>query len=237
MQVLLQIENLTVSYGRVLALNDVSLSVGAGELVGVIGANCAGKTTLLRAISGLAQVRRGHIDFDGSPVDKLPASHRPALGIAHVPEGRQVFPRLTVEENLILGAVTRASRPGRADRIERVYAMFPRLAERRAQNAGTLSGGEQQMLAIGRALMLEPRLLLLDEPSMGLAPIIVDEVYTKIREIQASGLAILLVEQNVSMALGVISRAYVLERGSVALAGSAADLDANPEVRRAFLGL
>jgi len=235
--VLLRIENLGVSYGRVPALAGVSLDIQAGEFVGVIGANCAGKTTLLRAISGLVPAGSGSIEFDGRPIDQLPAHRRPALGIAHVPEGRQVFARLTVEENLILGAVSGASRAGRAERIGQIYGMFPRLAERRLQSAGTLSGGEQQMLAIGRALMLKPRLLLLDEPSMGLAPIVVDEVYGKIQEIQAMGLAVLLVEQNVTMALGVISRAYVLEHGGVALSGSARELDAHPEVRRAFLGL
>ncbi|WP_454918449.1 ABC transporter ATP-binding protein [Xanthobacter sediminis] len=234
---MLQIEDLAVSYGHVRALSGVSLHIGAGEFVGVIGANCAGKTTLLRAISGIAEARSGRIMFEGQPIERMASHRRPGLGIAHVPEGRQVFPRLTVEENLILGAVTPASRGGRAQRMEHVYTMFPRLAERRAQNAGTLSGGEQQMLAIGRALMLEPKLLLLDEPSMGLAPIIVDEVYAKIGEIRATGLAILLVEQNVRMALGVISRAYVLEHGEVSVSGSARELDANPEVQRAYLGL
>lgn len=234
---LLHIDKLAVSYDRIPALTDISIDIDAGEFVGVIGANCAGKTTLLRTISGLAAARSGHITFDGEVIDQLPAYSRPQLGIAHVPEGRQVFPLLTVQENLTLGAVTSASRNGRRERMDYVYALFPRLAERRDQNAGTLSGGEQQMLAIGRALMLKPRLLLLDEPSMGLAPIVVDEVYAKIREIQQSGLAILLVEQNVKMALGVISRAYVLEHGRLTLSGSAGELDANPEVQRAFLGL
>ena len=234
---LLHIDKLAVSYDRIPALPDVSIEIDAGEFVGVIGANCAGKTTLLRTISGLVAAKTGQIRFDGQSIEKMPAYRRPELGVAHVPEGRQVFPRLTVEENLILGAVTASSRPGRAERIDYVYTLFPRLAERRAQNAGTLSGGEQQMLAIGRALMLKPRLLLLDEPSMGLAPIVVDEVYAKILEIQATGLAILLVEQNVKMALGVISRAYVLEHGHMTLSGSASELDTNPEVRRAFLGM
>lgn len=234
---LLQIDSLFVDYDGIPALSGVSVEVNAGEFVGVIGANRAGKTTLLRAISGLVPVRSGQIIFAGERVDALPSHRRPEFGIAHVPEGRQVFPGLTVEENLILGAITPSSRSGRNRRLESVYSLFPRLAERRRQVAGTLSGGEQQMLAIGRALMLDPRLLLLDEPSMGLAPIIVDEVYSKICEIQKLGLSILLVEQNVPMALGVISRAYVLEHGEVTLAGSAEALRHDPGVRTAFLGL
>jgi len=235
--VLLQIDSIAVDYDRIPALTNVSIHVNPGEFVGVIGANRAGKTTLLRAISGLVPVHAGHIMFAGERIDGLASHRRPELGIAHVPEGRQVFPRLTVEENLILGAITPASKPARNQRIETVYALFPKLAERRKQAAGTLSGGEQQMLAIGRALMLDPRLLLLDEPSMGLAPIIVDEVYSKICEIQKLGLSILLVEQNVPMALGVISRAYVLEHGEVSISGSAEALKTDPGVRTAFLGL
>jgi branched-chain amino acid transport system ATP-binding protein len=235
--VLLRIDNLAVDYDRIPALAGLSIEVAEGEFVGVIGANRAGKTTLLRAISGLVPARAGQIAFDGQRIDILPAHRRPELGIAHVPEGRQVFTRLSVEENLILGAITPASRPDRRRQMDWVYALFPRLAERRRQAAGTLSGGEQQMLALGRALMLKPRLLLLDEPSMGLAPIIVDEVYTKIREIQQLGMAILLVEQNVPMALGVISRAYVLEHGEVTITGSAQEISTDPGVQAAFLGL
>jgi branched-chain amino acid transport system ATP-binding protein len=235
--VLLRIDRLTVYHGRVLALSDVSIEVGPGEFVGVIGANRAGKSTLLQAISGLVPVRSGGIFFEDRKIDSLAAHRRPELGIAHVPEGRQVFPRLSVEENLILGAVTPRSRMDRGQQMAFVYEMFPRMAERRMQAAGTLSGGEQQMLAIGRALMLKPRLLLLDEPSMGLAPIIVDEVYAKIVEIQKSGLAVLLIEQNVPMALGVISRAYVLEQGSVTIRGPAIELKNNAAVQSAFLGI
>jgi len=208
-----------------------------GEFVGVIGSNRAGKTTLLRAISGLVPLQKGEIYFDGQPLSRIPAHRIPALGIAHVPEGRQVFPGLTVEENLLLGAIVPSAKAHRAEGLEMVYSLFPRLKERRTQLAGTMSGGEQQMLAIGRALMLRPRLLMLDEPSMGLAPIVVEHVYEKIAEIHRLGVAILLIEQNVSLALSCIQRGYVIETGRVVLEGTAEELRGNAAIKEAYLGI
>ena len=222
-------------YGRIPALHGIDLQLGAGELVALLGANGAGKTTLLRSISGV-HPSSGDIVFEGKPLSGLSAEKRVQLGIAQVPEGRQVFGPLCVEDNLRLGAYRR----GRADTeqsLERVYALFPALAGRRAHPAGGLSGGQQQMLAIGRALMAQPRLLLLDEPSMGLAPRLVAEIFACVQRLRAADTAILLVEQNATAALGIADRGYVLEAGRLTLAGTGAELLANPAVRAAYLGI
>ncbi len=231
---LVRIEDLHVSYGAVQALRGVSIEIGTGEIVTLIGANGAGKTTLLRTISGLVRPSSGRMTFDGRDLGATPAHVIVAAGLSHVPEGRLIFPDLTVEENLKLGAFLRRDDTA-ADR-ERVFTLFPRLRERRVQRAGTLSGGEQQMLAIGRALMSKPRVLLMDEPSLGLAPLLVRQIFDTIREINAAGTTILLVEQNAHMALSVAHRGYVLETGKIVLSGPARDLEANPEVRKAYLG-
>ena len=233
---LLAVSGLKAGYGAVDVLHDVDIAVGAGEFVCVIGANTAGKSTLLRTVSGLVACR-GSIRFDGLELVGRPAHAIPALGIAHVPVGRHVFPEMTVEENVMLGAYSvRASRD-LAERREAVLTMFPRLRERIGQLAGTLSGGEQQMVAIGRALMLKPRLLLLDEPSHGLAPKIVDELHDTFLTVSRTGTAILLVEQNTTLALSVASRGYVLENGRIVLSGTSAELSGNDAVRSAYLGL
>lgn len=226
-----------MSYNRVRALRDVSINVESKEFVGIIGANRSGKSTLLRAISRLIPLLSGEIFLDGKLLNNLPAHQIPSLGIAHVPEGRQVFPKLTVEENLILGAIVPLAKTKRAETLEMVYSLFPRLIERKNQLAGTLSGGEQQMLAIGRGLMLQPRLLMLDEPSLGLAPILVDEIYEKIREIRTFGMSVLLVEQNIPKALSCIDHGYVLETGCIILSGPAEELKGNPLIKEAYLGL
>jgi branched-chain amino acid transport system ATP-binding protein len=229
--------DLTVAYGDIVALHGVTLQVRAGETVALIGANGAGKTTLLQTISGLNKVRGGHISFDGAPLDRLSCERRVRLGIAHAPEGRRIFPGLTVEENLVL-ATSPWRRPGGryGDEIGQVFELFPRLKERRRQLGWSLSGGEQQMLAIGRALMARPRLLLLDEPSLGLAPRLAEEVYERVGRIRKSGLTILVVEQNTVLALAVADRGYVLETGRVVLEGAAADLKRDARVREAYLG-
>lgn len=234
---LLEVSDLRVSYGRVNALRGVSLQMDRHQCVGVLGANRAGKTTLARAISRLVPFQSGDIRWQGRSTARMRPDEVPGLGVAHVPEGRQIFKRMSVEENLLVGALTADSRPHRAQSLERIYALFPRLGERKAQMAGTLSGGEQQMVAIGRALMLRPQLLILDEPSLGLAPIVVQEVYRTIAAIREEGIAILLVEQNVALALDCIDRGYVLENGCVAVAGSAAELRDSAAVREAYLGL
>jgi branched-chain amino acid transport system ATP-binding protein len=234
---MLSVENITVHYNRVPALTDLSITVAQGEFVGVIGSNRAGKSTLLKAISNLVPISTGKIVFDGEPVHRLPPHEIPPLRIAHVPEGRQVFPGLTVEENLNLGAIIRSAKKKRTKGLELSYSLFPRLAHRRTQLAGTLSGGEQQMLAIARGLMLDPRLLMLDEPSIGLAPMLVKEVFAKVTEIQKLGTAVLLVDQNVPLTLGCIDRGYVIENGRVVIQGSADDLKCNPAVKEAYLGL
>ena len=234
---MLQVERISVSYGRVRALQDVTIIVGERECVGIIGANRAGKSTFLRAISRLIPLLSGEIFFDGKPLSKVPAHQIPNLGVAHVPEGRQVFPKLSVEENLFLGAIVPYAKAKRGEALKMVYSLFPRLVERKRQLAGTLSGGEQQMLAIARGLMLQPRLLMLDEPSLGLAPVLVDETYEKIREIRRLGMSVLLVEQNIPMALGCIDRGYVLETGYVVISGAADELKGNPAVKEAYLGL
>jgi branched-chain amino acid transport system ATP-binding protein len=233
---LLEIQDLVVAYGAVQALRGVSLVVGTGEIVTLIGANGAGKTTLLRTISGLLVPRQGSIRLAGVDLTRVAAHRIVGLGVSQVPEGRIVFANLTVRDNLELGAYLRRDRAGiRAD-LERVFTLFPRLRERERQRAGTLSGGEQQMLAIGRALMSRPRLLLMDEPSLGLAPILVREIFRTIAEISEQGMTILLVEQNAHMALGIADRGYVMETGSIVLSDSRENLLSNEEVKSAYLG-
>lgn len=233
---ILTISDLHVSYGAIRALKGINCEVAEGEIVALIGANGAGKSTTLRTISGLMRPQQGTITWQGRPISRCQPHQIVALGISQVPEGRRVFARMSVLENLEMGAYSRRSRAEvRAD-IERVFARFPRLEERQHQLAGTLSGGEQQMLAIGRALMSRPRLLLLDEPSMGLAPMLVREIFNIIQEINREGTTILLVEQNARMALSVANRAYVLETGEIVLTGHAAELANDPAVRKAYLG-
>ncbi|MCX6043342.1 MAG: ABC transporter ATP-binding protein [Caldilinea sp.] len=233
---MLVLDQIHTYYDRIHALKGVSLTVRQGEIVTLIGSNGAGKSTTLRAISGLIKPRLGSILLDGQPIDPLPAHAVMRLGISQSPEGRRIFARLTVEENLELGAFTRNDKTAiRAD-LERVLALFPRLRERLRQRGGTLSGGEQQMLAIGRALMSRPRLLLLDEPSMGLAPLLVEQIFRIVRSINEQGTTILLVEQNAHAALSIAHRAYVLETGTVVLEGPATEVLASSQVREAYLG-
>jgi len=235
---LLEVDGLEVTYGKIRAVKGVSFTVDTGALVTLIGANGAGKTTTLRTLSGLVVPSAGTVTFDGQRIDGVPAHEIVERGIAHVPEGRRVFPRMTVAENLELGAFSRTGQPQgqqRAD-MDRIFGLFPVLADRRSQAAGTLSGGEQQMLAIGRALMSRPRLLMLDEPSMGLSPIMMNLIFTTLAELKTEGTTILLVEQNAQAALGLADRAYVIETGSVVLEGSAAELAASEQVRKAYLG-
>jgi branched-chain amino acid transport system ATP-binding protein len=231
----LRVESLDVAYGEIRALRGVALQVGRGEIVTILGNNGAGKTTTLKTISGLLRPTAGTITLEDAPLVGVPAHAIVARGVAHVPEGRRIFNRLTVRENLTMGAYLRSDAGIAAD-LDRVFALFPRLAERVTQVAGTLSGGEQQMLAIGRALMANPRVLLLDEPSMGLAPVLVEQIFDKISDINRQGMTILLVEQNAAMALSIAHRGYVLETGSIALEGTAAQLSDNADVRRAYLG-
>jgi len=231
----LRIDDLHVYYGKIHALKGVGLEVRPGEIVALLGNNGAGKTTTLKTISGLLTPRVGSIELEGHSLIGLPAHDVVFRGVAHVPEGRRIFNRLTVRENLTMGAYLRSDSRIESD-LERVYALFPRLKERVTQVAGTLSGGEQQMLAIGRALMASPRVLLLDEPSMGLAPVLVEQIFETIRDINRQGTTILLVEQNAAMALEIAHRGYVLETGAIALTGSAAELGENTDVRRAYLG-
>jgi branched-chain amino acid transport system ATP-binding protein len=231
----LSVEDLHVYYGEIHALKGVGLEVRRGEIVAVLGNNGAGKTTTLKTISGLLVPRAGRVTLDGHSLVGLPAHEIVRHGIAHVPEGRRIFNRLTVRENLLMGAYRRHDGGIQTD-LERVFALFPRLQERLTQVAGTLSGGEQQMLAIGRALMASPRLLLLDEPSMGLAPVLVEQIFETITGINRQGTTILLVEQNAAMALGIAHRGYVLETGTIALSGTAGAMAENPDVRRAYLG-
>ena len=232
---MLAVTDLHVYYGEIHALKGVSFRVGQREIVALLGNNGAGKTTILRTLSGLLRPRAGDVRIDGNSFLGLAPHDIVARGITHVPEGRRIFNRLTVLENLEMGAYTRNDR-GVTEDMERIFVTFPRLKERRTQVAGTLSGGEQQMLAIGRALMSRPSLLLLDEPSMGLAPVIVEQIFDTIQTINRQGVTILLVEQNASMALAIAGRGYVLETGGIVLEGSAAELADNPEVRRAYLG-
>jgi branched-chain amino acid transport system ATP-binding protein len=233
---LLRLDGVETFYGSIQALKGISLEVREGEIVTLIGANGAGKSTTLRSINGLNHPRRGTITFQGRNITTTPAHDVVKLGIAQSPEGRRLFPRMTVTENLEMGAFQRSDRTDLKEDMERVFALFPRLAERRHQKAGTMSGGEQQMCAIGRALMARPTLLMLDEPSMGLAPIFVDRIFETIVEVNRQGTSILLVEQNALMALQVASRGYVLETGTVALADDAKTLAQNEQVRKAYLG-
>ena len=234
---MLRLEHVAAGYGTFQALFGVSLEVQAGEAVAVIGPNGAGKTTLLRVISKLIDVSEGDIRLDGASLNPVPAHRVIELGVAHVPENRRLFPRLSVEENLRIGAYTPAARARFAERLAYVFELFPRLAERRTQMAGTLSGGEQQMCAIGRGLMSAPKLLLLDEPSAGLAPVIVQQVFELVRRIRAEGFTVLIVEQNIRQVLQVVDRAYLLETGQIKLSGTAADLLASDDIRRAYIGL
>ena len=234
---MLALSSVSASYGSVPAVGDVSIEVGEGEAVGLLGANGAGKSTTLRAISGLVRLTSGTITFLGTDIASLPPYKIPALGIAHVPEGRQVFPEMTVQENLEIGAYVPRAKADRRRTLELVFSIFPVLAERRRQLAGTMSGGEQQMLAVGRGLMLKPRLIMLDEPSLGLAPVMTDITFQKIQEIHAMGTAILLVEQNVARALTLVQRAYVLESGKVIMHGPSAELANNKQVQAAYLGI
>jgi branched-chain amino acid transport system ATP-binding protein len=231
---LLRLDSVEAGYADLVAVRDVSLEVRAGEVVALIGSNGAGKTTTLRAITGLVPVRRGRIELDGARIDGRPSSQVVGRGIAHVPEGRQLVPTMSVRENLELGA---RDRRARARRLDEVFALFPRLRERQAQVAGTLSGGEQQMCAIGRGLMANPTLLLLDEPSLGLAPLMVKLIFDTLRRINAAGTTILLVEQNVPRALALCHRAYVMENGRIVLDGPRDALQASPHIREAYLGL
>jgi branched-chain amino acid transport system ATP-binding protein len=233
---LLSIQGLSVAYGGIQAVRDLSLEVARGEMVCLIGANGAGKTTTLKAVSGLLAPTAGRVHFDGGAIGGMAAHQIARRGLALVPEGRGVFPRMSVAENLMMGAYARNDRAAIAADLDQVYCLLPRLTERRGQLAGLLSGGEQQMLALGRAMMARPRLLLLDEPSMGLAPLMVKAVFDIIRQIAASGVAILLIEQNAHLALKTCARGYVLENGAITLSGASAALAASPAVRQAYLG-
>jgi len=235
-EVILRLEDVHTFYGSIQALKGISIEVREGEIVTLIGANGAGKSTTLRSINGLNHPRNGSIRFEGKEITTTPPHEIVKRGISQSPEGRRLFPRMTVLENLEMGAFQRADRAGISQDLERVYSLFPRLQERRMQKAGTLSGGEQQMVAMGRALMARPKLLLLDEPSMGLAPIFVERIFEIVQEINAQGTPILLVEQNALMALDVADRGYVLETGSVALADDAKKLRQNEQVRKTYLG-
>ncbi|MEU4592696.1 ABC transporter ATP-binding protein [Micromonospora aurantiaca (nom. illeg.)] len=234
---LLEIEDVSLLYGRIQALHGISLTVDEGEIVALIGANGAGKSTTMRAISGIRPVASGTIKFAGEDITKLRADLRVRRGLCQAPEGRGIFPGMTVLENLDMGAYTRRDKAGIAQDLARVLDLFPRLAERRKQPGGTLSGGEQQMLAVGRALMSRPKLLLLDEPSMGLAPMLIQQIFTIITEINQQGTTILLVEQNAQQALARAHRAYVLETGRIVKSGSGADLLHDPSVKEAYLGV
>ncbi|MFG3704405.1 ABC transporter ATP-binding protein [Micromonospora sp. NPDC047670] len=234
---LLEIDDVSLLYGRIQALHGISLTVDEGEIVALIGANGAGKSTTMRAISGIRPVATGSIRFDGEDITKLRADLRVRRGLCQAPEGRGIFPGMTVLENLDMGAYTRRDRAGIAQDLDRVLNLFPRLAERRKQPGGTLSGGEQQMLAVGRALMSRPKLLLLDEPSMGLAPMLIQQIFDIITEINEQGTTILLVEQNAQQALARAHRAYVLETGRIVKSGTGADLLHDPAVKEAYLGV
>jgi branched-chain amino acid transport system ATP-binding protein len=231
---LLDLDGVQVYYGKIAALNDVTLSVDRDEIVALIGANGAGKTTTLKTISGLRPLSAGRISFDGADISRMPGHKRVVAGIGQAPEGRGIFPGMTVHENLLMGCYTRKGDPG--EDLDEVYELFPRLAERRAQFAGTMSGGEQQMLAIGRAMMAHPTVLLLDEPSMGLAPMLVAQIFDIIKEINRRGTTVLLVEQNARQALQLADRAYVLENGRVVKSAPASDLLDDPQVQAAYLG-
>ena len=232
---MLEVRDLEVYYGVIQALKGISFDVNQGEIVALIGANGAGKTTTLHTVTGLLSARSGHIMYEGTDITKIPGYKLVSMGIAHVPEGRRVFLQMTVQENLEMGSYTQPGSGISAD-LERVYDLFPRLRERRKQVAGTLSGGEQQMLAMGRALMSHPKLLMLDEPSMGLAPILVEQIFSIIQDLHRSGSTILLVEQNAQAALNVADRGYVLETGKVVTTGTGQELLENPAIKKAYLG-
>ena len=233
---LLEVRDLHVAYGKIEAVKGISFSVEQGQVVTLIGTNGAGKTTTLRTISGLLRPTAGSITFDGKPIQATPAHQIVELGLAHSPEGRHIFPRMTIEENLLLGAYLRKDSPGIADDVAKAYSMFPILGERRAQAAGTLSGGEQQMLAMARALMCKPRLLMLDEPSMGLSPIMMKQIMDTIAELKSAGTTILLVEQNAQAALSLADEGHVLEVGRIALSGHGSELLHDENVRKTYLG-
>jgi branched-chain amino acid transport system ATP-binding protein len=234
---LLEVRDVNAFYGRIQALRKVTLEVDKGEVVALIGSNGAGKTTTLRTISGLMHPAGGTIHFDGRDITQTGPSKIVELGISQSPEGRRLFPRMTVVDNLFMGAYTRNDKPGITTDMDRVFTLFPRLKERRTQIAGTLSGGEQQMLAMGRAMMAKPKLLMLDEPSLGLAPILIETIFSIVREINAQGVPVLLVEQNASKALEVAHRAYVLETGSIVKTGTGKELAASEDVQKAYLGI
>ena len=233
---MLEVKGLQVYYGVIQALKDVSFEVNQGEVIALIGANGAGKTTTLHTVTGLLPAKQGSIIFEGVDITKMPAHKIVEMGIAHVPEGRRVFSQLSVYENLIMGAYTRKDKKEIADNLEKVYQRFPRLRERKTQRAGTLSGGEQQMLAMGRALMSNPKMIVMDEPSMGLSPIFVNEIFDIIEKVSASGTTVLLVEQNAKKALSIADRAYVLETGNIALEGDAKVLMNDDSIKKAYLG-
>jgi branched-chain amino acid transport system ATP-binding protein len=234
---LLELDNVSVAYGRILALHGISLTVGQGEIVALIGANGAGKSTTMRAISGLRPVMQGAIRFDGQDITKVRADLRVIRGVSQSPEGRGIFPGMSVRENLEMGAYTRRNRAEIDEDLDRVFSLFPRMKEREKQSGGTLSGGEQQMLAVGRALMSRPKLLLLDEPSMGLAPMLIQQIFDIVVEINQQGTTVLLVEQNAQQALSRAHRAYVLETGRIVKEGTGADLLNDPAVKDAYLGV
>ncbi|BAJ27855.1 MULTISPECIES: ABC transporter ATP-binding protein [Kitasatospora] len=236
MTALLEVEDLRVAYGKIEAVKGISFTVDQGEVTTLIGTNGAGKTTTLRTLSGLLRPTSGKVLFDGQAIDTVPAHRIVALGLAHSPEGRHIFPRMTIEENLLLGAFLRRDSAGIAEDVERACTLFPILAERRRQAAGTLSGGEQQMLAMGRALMSRPKLLMLDEPSMGLSPLMMQKIMATIVELKAAGTTILLVEQNAQAALSLSDRAYVMTTGRITLSGTGAELLHDESVRRQYLG-
>ncbi|MBO5197651.1 MAG: ABC transporter ATP-binding protein [Lachnospiraceae bacterium] len=233
---MLTVKDLKVNYGMIQAIKGVSFEVEEGEVIALIGANGAGKTTILHTVTGLLKAVSGEITFDGHNLLKTPAHKIVSLGMAHVPEGRRIFQELSVYDNLMLGAYTRKDKAGIAETLETVYTRFPRLQERKKQIAGTLSGGEQQMLAMGRALMSKPRIILMDEPSMGLSPLFVSEIFDIIEKISKSGTTVLLVEQNAKKALSIADRAYVLETGSIVMSGKASELMNDPSVKKAYLG-
>lgn len=233
---MLTVKDLNVSYGAIHAIHDVSLEVRDGEIVSLIGANGAGKTTILHTITGLKKASSGTIEYNGNDLTKTLPSNIVTLGMAHVPEGRHIFPTMTVLENLEMGAYIRSDKDGIQESIREVFDRFPRLRERKKQLAGTLSGGEQQMLAVGRALMSRPSILLMDEPSMGLSPLLVKEIFKIIKEVHAQGITVLLVEQNAKMALSIADRAYVLETGNITISGDAKELLNDPRVKKAYLG-
>ncbi|WKY43020.1 ABC transporter ATP-binding protein [Eubacteriaceae bacterium ES2] len=233
---MLKVKDLHVHYGKIHAIKGINFEVNQGEIVTLIGANGAGKTTILQTVSGILKPSEGVITFEGEDINKVPSHQIPVLGIAHVPEGRRIFAEMTVHENLLMGAYIRKDKVAIQEDMEKIFVNFPRLKERIKQIAGTLSGGEQQMLAMGRALMTRPKLILLDEPSMGLAPLLVDEIFDMIQTVNNEGTTVLLVEQNANKALHIANRAYVLETGVIKLEGNARELMENPEVQEAYLG-